>query len=174
MNNEVVKNILERRSWRSFEEKQIAEEELQTILECGLWAPSAMNQQSWHLTVLQNKALIQELTEGCKKMMGRDADPFYGAPTLVLVTGKGDCIDPIKDGSLAIENMFLAAASLGVGSCWINCLGRFLTTEEGKAFAHKCGMPQGQVGVGCVILGYPKGDAPQPKERAAGSVTILK
>lgn len=172
--NAVIQNIMERRSWRSYEERQITDEELNTIVQCGLWAPSAMNQQSWHLTVVQNKELIRQLTEGCQKMMGREADPFYGAPTLVLVTGREDCIDPIKDGSLAIENMFLAAASLGIGSCWINCLGRFLTTEDGKAFAKKCGMPEGHVGVGCVVLGYPKGEAPQPKERVPGSVTILK
>ena len=112
--NEVVKNILERRSWRSYEDRQISDQELDTILQCGLWAPSAMNQQSWHFTVVQNKERIAELTKGCQKMMDTDRDPFYGAPTLVVVTAKADCIAPQQDGSLAIENMMLAASSLGI------------------------------------------------------------
>ena len=126
--NEVIQNILNRRSWRSYEEKQIKEEELEQIIRCGLWAPSAMNQQSWHFTVVQDKETIQRIRKGCQEMMETDRDMFYGAPTLVIVTGKQDNIAPVADCSLAIQNMFLSAASLGIGSCWINCIGRYLTT----------------------------------------------
>ena len=107
-------------------------------------------------------------------MMDTDRDPFYGAPTLVVVSAKADCIAPQQDGSLAIENMMLAASSLGIGSCWINCLARFLTTEDGKAFAEKVGIPAGYVGVSCLILGYPQGERPEPKERAQGTVNFVK
>ena len=132
--NQVIDTILRRRSWRSYEEKQITQEQLDQVLECGLWAPSAKNEQSWHFTVLQNKELIAQLTTGCQQMMGSETDPFYGAPTLILVTGKEDCIAPMKDGSLAMQNMFLAAESLGLGTCWINCIGRYLTTPQGQEF----------------------------------------
>lgn len=115
--NQVIQTILERRSWRSYEARQIQEEQLEQILQCGLWAPSAMNQQSWHFTVVQNQPMIRRLTEGCQKMMGVETDPFYGAPTLILVTGKEGNIAPVADCALAMENMFLAAASLGLGSC---------------------------------------------------------
>lgn len=172
--NEVIQNILTRRSWRSYQPQQISDQQLDIILKCGLYAPSAMNQQSWHFTVLQNKELIARLTKGCQQMMGIEHDPFYGAPTLVLVTGKEGNIAPVADCALAMENMFLAAASLGLGSCWINCVGRYLTTEEGRRFAQDAGIPQGYAGVGCMILGYPKGPAPQPKERAAGAVHFVR
>ncbi len=172
--NQAIQNILERRSWRSYEDRQIEEKQLEQIVQCGLWAPSAMNQQSWHFTVVQNKQMIQRLTQGCQKMMGVETDPFYGAPTLILVTGKEGNIAPVADCALAMENMFLAAASLGLGSCWINCLGRYLATEEGRQFAQDAGIPQGYVGVGCVIVGVPKGEAPQPKERAAGAVNFVR
>lgn len=172
--NEVIQNILTRRSWRSYQSRQIDDEQLEAILQCGLYAPSAMNQQSWHFTVLQNRELIDKLTKGCQQMMGIQHDPFYGAPTLVLVTGREGNIAPVADCALAMENMFLAAASLGIGSCWINCLGRYLATEPGKAFAREIGIPEGYQGVGCVILGLPQGEAPQPKERATGTVNILK
>ena len=88
--NEVIQNILNRRSWRSYEDKQIKEEELEQIIRCGLWAPSAMNQQSWHFTVVQDKETIQRIRKGCQEMMETDRDMFYGAPTLVIVTGKVD------------------------------------------------------------------------------------
>ena len=78
--NEVIQNILNRRSWRSYEEKQIKEEELEQIIRCGLWAPSAMNQQSWHFTVVQDKETIQRIRKGCQEMMETDRDMFYGAP----------------------------------------------------------------------------------------------
>lgn len=172
--NQVIDTILRRRSWRSYEEKQITQEQLDQVLECGLWAPSAKNEQSWHFTVLQNKELIAQLTAGCQQMMGSETDPFYGAPTLILVTGKEDCIAPMKDGSLAMQNMFLAAESLGLGTCWINCIGRYLTTPQGQEFGARVGVPQGYAGVGCVVLGYPKGQAPLPKERLAGTVNIVK
>lgn len=172
--NQVIQTILERRSWRSYEARQIQEEQLEQILQCGLWAPSAMNQQSWHFTVVQNQPMIRRLTEGCQKMMGVETDPFYGAPTLILVTGKEGNIAPVADCALAMENMFLAAASLGLGSCWINCVGRYLSTEQGKAFGKEIGIPEGYQGVGCVILGLPEGETPQPKDRADGTVNILK
>lgn len=172
--NEVIQNILNRRSWRSYEDKQIKEEELEQIIRCGLWAPSAMNQQSWHFTVVQDKETIQRIRKGCQEMMETDRDMFYGAPTLVIVTGKQDNIAPVADCSLAIQNMFLSAASLGIGSCWINCIGRYLTTPQGQAFAKDAGIPEGYIGVAGVILGYPKGEAPQGKERAEGSVDYIR
>ena len=172
--NEVVKNILERRSWRSYEDRQISDRELDTILQCGLWAPSAMNQQSWHFTVVQNKERMAALTKGCQKMMDTDRDPFYGAPTLVVVTAKADCIAPQQDGSLAIENMMLAASPWASALAGYDCLARFLTTEDGKAFAEKVGIPAGYVGVSCLILGYPQGERPEPKERAQGTVNFVK
>ena len=172
--NEVIQNILNRRSWRSYEEKQIKEEELEQIIRCGLWAPSAMNQQSWHFTVVQDKETIQRIRKGCQEMMETDRDMFYGAPTLVIVTGKQDNIAPVADCSLAIQNMFLSAASLGIGSCWINSIGRYLTTPQGQAFAKDAGIPEGYIGVAGVILGYPKGEVPQGKERVEGAVDYIR
>ena len=70
--------------------------------------------------------------------------------------------------------MFLSAASLGIGSCWINCIGRYLTTPQGQAFAKDAGIPEGYIGVAGVILGYPKGEAPQGKERVEGAVDYIR
>ena len=112
--NEVIQNILNRRSWRSYEEKQIKEEELEQIIRCGLWAPSAMNQQSWHFTVVQDKETIQRIRKGCQEMMETDRDMFYGAPTLVIVTGKQDTVKNIPKR----ERGFLALSGIATGASW--------------------------------------------------------
>ena len=172
--NEVICAIEGRRSIRSYRTDPVPEEKLEAVVKAGLMAPSAMNQQSWHFTVVQDKETIQRIRKDCQEMMETDRDMFYGAPTLVIVTGKQDNIAPVADCSLAIQNMFLSAASLGIGSCWINCIGRYLTTPQGQAFAKDAGIPEGYIGVAGVILGYPKGEVPQGKERVEGAVDYIR
>lgn len=172
--NAVVNQILARRSRRAYEAKQISDEELETVLECGAWAPSAMNQQSWHLTALQNPELVKELSELCRVYRKIETNPFYDAPTIIVVTAKADAIAPQKDASLAMENMMLAADSLGLGTCWINCVNGLFATEEGKAFFEKIGVPAENVMVGSLALGYPKDALPAPKDRLEGNIDIIK
>ena len=173
--NETLKTIHHRRSIRSYKPEQITDEELKTILDAGCMAPSAMNQQSWHFTVLQNPEKIQHLLDIAKKVLGRDDSfaPFYGAPTVVLVFGRRDAISPVSDGSLAIENMFLAADSIGIGSCWINFVVHFFETPEGKALQKEFGVDENYLSVGSFILGYPN-ETPQPKPRNEGCISIIR
>ena len=171
--NEVIQNILNRRSWRSYEDKQIKEEELEQIIRCGLWAPSAMNQQSWHFTVVQDKETIQRIRKGCQEMMETDRDMFYGAPTLVIVTGKQDNIAPVADCSLAIQNMFLSAASLGIGSCWINQLRETCDVPEVRALLTEYGVPEDHIVVCSAAIGYIEKETPA-KPRHEGLVSITE
>lgn len=173
--NETLKTIFHRRSIRSYQPEQIRDDELNTILEAGCMAPSAMNQQSWHFTVLQNPTIIQRLIDVAKKELGRDDtfSPFYGAPTVVLVFGKRDAISPVSDGSLAMENMFLAADSIGIGSCWINFVVHLFETPTGKLLQKELGVGEDYLCVGSLILGYPN-EEPQPKPRKEGSINIIR
>ncbi len=97
--NETLKTIHHRRSIRSYKPEQIRDEELKIILDAGCMAPSAMDQQSWHFTVLQNPEILNRLVETAKKALGRDDSfsPLYGAPSMVLVFGRRDAISPISD-----------------------------------------------------------------------------
>ena len=80
-----VTDLLERRSSRMYKSEQITDEELETVLEAGKYAPSAMNRQSSVMVVLQDKEAIARLSRMNAAIMNSDKDPFYGAPTVIIV-----------------------------------------------------------------------------------------
>ncbi len=164
--NPVLENIYSRRSVRSYLPQQITKAELTTVLEAGLQAPSAMNQQTWHFIAVQDEKAREQVRALCVSVCGMqaDADPFYQAPTIVLVFGKDDTIAPDKDCSLAIQNMMLAAHAIGLGTCWINCVCSAFSAEEGKTLAASFGLADGYHPVGSLALGVPSGAAAKPKE----------
>lgn len=163
--NETLQTLKNRRSVRSYLPEQIKDEELQQILEAGIYAPTGMGAQSPIIVVVQDKETIAYLSKLNAAVMGSTSDPFYGAPTVVVVLAdrsRGTCVE---DGSLVIGNMLNAAASLGVGSCWIHRAKEVFDTPEGKAFLEKWGIQGDYVGVGNCILGYAKGEIPAAKPR---------
>lgn len=95
-------------------------------------------------------------------------DPFYGAPTVVVVLADG--ANYLQDGSLVMGNLMNAAWSLGVASCWINRAKELFERPEGKELLRKWGLPETLNGVGNCILGYADGDIPAPKPRKEGSI----
>ena len=130
--NETINTLLARRSIRKFKPEHITEEELNAILEAGMYAPSGVNQQSALFVVIQDKETLKKLSAMNAAVLGKDIDPYYGAPTVVLVFADKSKITPIEDASLALGNMFNAATSLGIGSCWVHRTKEMFETEEGK------------------------------------------
>ena len=163
--NETIKTLMERRSIRKFKPAQIKEEELNTILNAGMYAPSGANQQSALFVVIQDKETLKKLSVMNAAVLGKDMDPYYGAPTLILVFADKSKITPIEDASLALGNMFNAAASLGIGSCWVHRTKQMFETEEGKEFLKKWGVTGDYIGVGSCILGYADGEHPKAAPR---------
>ncbi|MDF2614212.1 MAG: nitroreductase [Clostridia bacterium] len=172
--NDTIKTILARRSVRSYLQKQITDEELQAVLEAGKFAPSAMNQQPCHFVAVQNKEVMEKISNGCKAAIGRDIDPFYHAPTIVIVFADQGAIAPVQDASLALENMMIAAASLGLSSCWIHSVNAFFTQDAGKEMKKEWGIPDDYMSVGSCILGYNAGEMPSAPPRKQETVTIIK
>lgn len=76
----------------------------------------------------------------------------------------------MEDGSCVLENMMLAAHSLGLGSCWIHREREMFESSEGKELLRQWGITEPLTGIGALALGYPDGDAPQPKPRKEGYV----
>lgn len=176
--NETLKTILNRRSTRSYKKQQINEEELKAIIEAGLYAPSAMNQQSWHFTVIQKKETINKINEDCKAAMqksgSKDLNLFYEAPTLIIVSGDEKAIAPQNDGSLALGNMLLAAESLNIGSCWIHAVRTLSSTEEGRKLIKDLNIPEGYTIVASAVFGYKAAESSAPKPRKDGTVNIIR
>ena len=172
--NETIKNLKERRSCRNYKKEQIKDEELNEILLAGEYAPTGMGLQSPKMIVLQNKETIERLSKLNAKIMGRDIDPFYGAPTVIVVLADKTKMTYVEDGSLVLGNLMNAAHSLKIGSCWINRAREEFETEEGKKLLKEWNIPDNYVGIGHCILGYRDGELPQAKPRKEDYVTIIK
>ena len=154
MTNETIQTIRSRRSCRAYKPEQITNEELEAVLGAGTYAASAMGKQSAKIVVVQDAAARETLSRMNAAIMGKDCDPMYGAPTILVVLAAANAKCAVQDGSLVMGN-------LGLGSCWINRAKEEFESEEGKALLKKWGIEGEWIGVGHCILGYPAGD-PQP------------
>ena len=185
--NETIKTIMNRRSIRSFLPEQIKEGELKDILEAGLYAPSAINEQPWHFTVIQNKELIERLNVDVKKscldcrvkylegIVRREGyHIFHHSPTIVIVSGYEKAGFHETDCAAATENMLLAAESLGIGSCWIG-LARFLFgSEKSVDYLKELGIPEGFKPLYAVALGYKREKTAAAPPRRENTVRFIK
>lgn len=118
MTNEVLNTIKNRRSIRAYKPDAVAEEAMNAVLEAGTFAPTG--------------GLNAEV-------MGSDSDPYYGAPVVVLVLADGNANTFIEDGSCVLENMMIAAASLGLGSVWVHREREIFDSTKGKALLKEWG-----------------------------------
>ena len=114
-----------------------------------------MNRQPAIIIAVQDKGTIAYMSKLNAQVMGSNGDPFYGAPTVLVVLAEADNINAVKDGSLVLGNLMNAASALGIGSCWVNRAQEVFASAEGKALLEKCGVQGDYIGVGNCILGYP-------------------
>ena len=163
--NETINNLVNRRSVRSYQNKQIDEEALQQILQAGLYAPSGMGRQPTIMVVIQDEATIKEVSRLNGAVMNSDSDPFYGAPTVIVVLADSTVPTYREDGSLVMGNLMNAAWAVGVDSCCIHRAREVFDSPEGKALLKKWGIDEKYVGIGNCILGYCQGEKPEAKPR---------
>ena len=160
--NEALKILKERRSIREFRPEPLKKEDLDAIVEAGLYAPSAKNLQSTKLVVVRDAAVLARLERLNSRILGTpEGTPFYGAPEAIVVLSDSEYPNWLQDGSLVMGNLMNAAAAIGLGSCWINRAKEEFETEEGKALLRQWGIEGDWVGIGHCILGYPAAD-PKP------------
>jgi nitroreductase len=165
----IIDVIKSRRSIRKYLDKPISKETIDRLIEAAEWAPSGMNEQPWGFIIVQDNALIKELSDrsipyinemieknpkfaGYKKRMAvKDFSIFYHAPCVVLVLGKTDAFSYQNDCAMAAQNMMLAASSMGIGSCWV---GMMNVLNEDKWFREKFQVPDNYRVVAPIALGY--------------------
>ena len=176
IDNVVLRALRERRSIRRYRPDQITDEELQAVLDAGTWAPTAKGMQDPWIVAVQNPVLRERISEMNRAVWGSDIDPFYGAPTIVLVFASDPAVwaNGVPDGSLVLGNMMNAAHSLGLGSCWINREREMFATPEGKEMMRQMGLPEGLIGVGALALGYPASFPPSVKPRKENYWRVIK
>lgn len=163
--NEVIRALKERRSVRAYRPEQISEDDLAQILEASTYAPSGMGAQSAIMVVVQDPETIARLSKLNAAVMGANMDPFYGAPTVIVVLANQDRGTWLEDGSLVMGNLMNAAHSLGLGSCWIHRAREVFASDEGQTLLRQWGIQGNYAGVGHCILGYPAGPLPEAKPR---------
>lgn len=179
--NPVIDAIYKRRSIRSYKDKPVSKEDIKTLLSAAVMAPSAMNRQPWRFVVVESRDKIRELSRKVKKQMGllgyglrfteivksRDDTVFYGAPLLVFVSAeKEDQWSRINCGIVA-QTLFLAAYSLGLGSCYIGFANSLNNDNEALS---DLGIPRGHEIIGALIFGY----SSEEKETPAREPKVLK
>ena len=153
--NEIIKNIKTRRSIKKYKSDMVEKSLIDEIVTAGTYAPSGMNKQSSIIIAVSNKDVRDKLSKLNAKIMGNDNfDPFYGAPVVLIVLADKSIPTYIYDGSLVMENMLLAAHSLGLGACWIHRAKEMFESEEGKDILNSLGIEGDYEGIGNCILGY--------------------
>ncbi len=157
MSNEVLNTIKTRRSVRAYKPDAVPAELLNAVLEAGTYAPTGSGRQSPTIIAVTSEHYRKEIAELNAGVMGKDTDPYYGAPIIVLVLAEGTARTFVEDGSCVLENMMLAAASLGLGSVWVHREREIFDSEKGKALLREWGLPETLRGVGSIALGYPAG-----------------
>lgn len=167
---EVIDAIYHRRSVRSFTSEPVSDDRLTWLINAAVHAPSAVNEQPWHFTVIRNAHLLDEISRRAKAhMLAAPSDSstnphfrgmledqnfqlFYHAPALIVISAISRSEWAVEDCALAAATLMLAACSAGLGCCWIGFAQRWLATAEGKAMV---GLPDGYLPVAPIIVGHP-------------------
>ena len=164
--HEILKN---RRSVRKYTQQQVSDDQLDVILEAGLYAPSGMNTQNTIMVAVRDKETRDQLSRMNAAVMGSENDPFYGAPCVIVVLSEPERYTWLEDGALVMGNLMNAAYEMGLGSCWIHRAQQMFDSPEGKALLRKWGLREDLKGVGNCILGYPQ-EVPEARPRRDGRI----
>lgn len=178
--NEVISTIMSRRSVRKYLDKPVEHEKLEAVVNCGINAPNGMNKQPWEIRVVESQKMIEKITAAFVKsnpeMKKRDTNfknMFRNAPNIICIAtpaaGGGEV-----DAGLLGGNMVIAAQSLGLGTCCLGGVARFLaSSEDAKWFMDKLGFsPEYKLNY-IIAIGYPD-ETPAAKPRDKSKVKYIK
>lgn len=183
--NETIRNILNRRSTRAFSDRQVAKEDVELIVKCGTCAANGMDLQPWHFTVIQSREMLAKISAEYRKYLADpkkgaghrgagdpEYDCIYGAPTLIIVSGETDGTIVAVDCGNAVENMAVAATSLGLGSCFIASVS-VVFEGSGASLKEELGIPEDFVPMFSLALGYADELPPEREERRKDAVNFV-
>lgn len=170
--NEIIRAMEERRSIRKFKPDMPRKEDLEQIIEAGLYAANGMGKQATITLAVTNQALRDQISaDNCKIGGWKDGfDPFYGAPVLLIVLAEKNWANRVYDGSLVMGNMMLAAHSLGLGSIWIHRAKEEFEADAYKKLLADLGVQGEWEGIGHCAVGYVDGEPPKPAARRDGRI----
>ena len=154
-----------RRSIRKFKPDMVPKQIIDQIVTAGTYAATGMNKQSPIILAVTNREVRDRLSRWNAEILGKEGDPFYGAPVVLIVLADKNCPNHVYDGSLVMGNLMLAAHALGIGSCWIHRAKEEFDRPEGKELLKSLGITGDYEGIGHCVLGYVDGDYPAAAPR---------
>jgi nitroreductase len=185
--NETIQSILGRRSIRSYESTPVEKEKISIILQCAQYAPSGMNRQPWHFTVITDRRLLDKITAENKKILLESPDEFWrlraqdpkfdsfrGAPVAIIVSGENGGRYAVADCANAVENMAIAAYSLGLGSCYIASFKHALEHPDGAYLLDELRIPEGYLPLYALALGYGNEVLGERAPRRENTITFIE
>lgn len=190
--------IMTRRSTRSYKTDAVETEKLQKIIDAGRHAPSGGNNQTCHFLIVQNQEVLQKLAALAENAFAKmEVTPetysslkmsinlskkggyvfHYKAPVLIIVANQKNYGNNMADSAVAVENMFIAANELNLGSCWINQLHWLTEDAEILKYLQELGLKENERVYASLVVGYAKSEdglpARKPLPRKGNEVTFI-
>jgi nitroreductase len=182
--NEIIRGILERRSIRAYEARPVPDELLELLVKCGRYAPSGLDRQPWHFTVVKDRVLMDRISAATQAVMLRsdsevlrqkaaapDYDCWRHAPMAIVVSGDGSD-GAAGDCANATENMALAAHALGLGACYQGSFKAGLLAPGNEALLAELQLPAGYTPLYALAVGY-AAEHPEPTPRKEHCVNYV-
>ncbi|MCK8059679.1 MULTISPECIES: nitroreductase family protein [unclassified Fusibacter] len=184
--NTTIECIKSRRSTRKYTDEAVRQEDIEQIIEAGLYAPSAHNTQPWHITVLKDRSLVEDLNKASLKLMENSEvetfrkmaakenfDIFYHASVVMIISGEEASMNPKTDCAAATQNMLIAAESLGLGTCWVALVQYAFKSQEGPELIKRLKLPKGYSPYYAVTLGHKKISGQKAPKRRENTVNYV-
>lgn len=177
----LLQAIRGRRAVRDFSGKALSLQSLRELASAASWAPSAMNEQPWHFTVITDSAMLDEISTKAKawslanmpeilrqahfrdSLSDSSFHLFHHAPAAVIISVPADLEWAREDCAAATQNLMLAAVEMGLGTCWIGFAQDWLASSEGRKLLN---LAPEKVVVAAIAVGYPKTLPPSVPRKA--------
>lgn len=158
-----IANIMTRTSIRAYTDKEVSEEQIDTLMRAAMAAPTAANKQPWRFIVIKDRETLDFISGNFNSMgMAKDASVAVVACGDLDSTLEGDGQDYwIQDVSAATENLLLAAHAIGLGAVWC---GIYPMPDRVSEFSKLLELPQNIIPLACICIGYPESDT-DPKDK---------
>lgn len=176
----VIETIMTRRSIRDYKPEAVDREQMAKIIECGIYAPSAMNMQPWAVRVVDAPDFLDGVTAIAVEQMPQLKEQenfrnfFRNAPTVAFIACPEQSYSGEYDSGLLSENMMLSAWSMGIGSCCLGSVVPVMNSEAAKPYMERLNLPEGYKLLVAIAFGYPAGDPPAAPERDASKAYYVE
>lgn len=148
--------------------------QLQEIAKAGVYAPSAMNRQTWKFTIVTNREAISRLADIVGTQLNRAGYDMYQPAALIIPSNDRETVWGREDNACALENIFLAAHSLGIGSVWLNQLQGICDEPPVRAMLNELQIPANHVVYGIAALGYEAEGQEKKEVIKTGKIQVIE